>query len=61
MDLKSSAFRLWVHQIWLENCEERQIWRTGDPMTAQEYFGKFRWWLRREWRHQQRKQQSKRH
>jgi hypothetical protein len=52
MDLKPSAFRLWVHRVWIENCEERQTWRTGDVMTPQQYFGKFRWWLRREWRHQ---------
>jgi len=54
MDLKQSQFRLWVHQLWVQNCEERQIYRDGQAFSKQEYFARFRWWLRREWRHQQR-------
>jgi hypothetical protein len=47
-----SAFRMWVNNLWVENCEERQ--RYGDPqLNSQEYWQRFKWWLRREYRHRQ--------
>lgn len=58
--MKHSQFRHWVHNLWIDNCEERAVYHTGDRLTEQEYFAKFRWWLRREWRHQQQKQQRRR-
>ena len=45
-------FRNWVHNLWLDNCEERMLYYSGDKLTEQEYFQKFKWWLRREYRHQ---------
>jgi len=51
--MKSSEFRGWVHNLWIENCEERSIYQDGERMDEREYFQKFRWWLRREWRHRQ--------
>jgi len=49
--MKTSGFRGWVHNLWIENCEERMLYRDGDRMSEQEYWHRFRWWLRREWRH----------
>jgi len=53
------SFRNWVHNLWLENCEERQTYSVGVRLTEQEYFRRFKWWLRREWRHR-RQQEIKR-
>jgi len=45
-------FRHWVHNCWLDNCEERSMYSGGDWLTEREYFQRFKWWLRREYRHQ---------
>ena len=58
--MNSSGFRGWVHNLWIENCEERMLYHDGDRMSEQEYFRRFRWWLRREWRHQQQREQDRR-
>jgi hypothetical protein len=47
-----TEFRNWVHNLWLDNCEERVLYCDGDRLTEQEYFQRFKWWLRREYRHQ---------
>ena len=48
---KTSNFRLWVENIWRENCQERQDWH-DDNQTLAEYFARCKWWLRREFRFQ---------
>lgn len=57
--MKTSGFRGWVHNLWIENCEERILYHDGDRMTEQEYFHRFRWWLRREWRHRQQRERER--
>ena len=57
--MRHSPFRGWVHNLWIENCEERMLYASGDRMTEQEYWHRFRWWLRREWRHRQRREKKK--
>ena len=48
------SFRDWLKDLWYENCEERMQW--GNPkFTLSEYFKEYKWWLRREYRYQQRK------
>ena len=44
-------FRQWVHELWLQNCDEYLLVQ-GLPYTQTEYFHKYKWWLRREYRHQ---------
>ena len=51
-----TEFRNWVHNLWLDNCEERVLYCDGDRLSEQEYFQRFKWWLRREYRHQQQKE-----
>ena len=46
-----SAFRHWVHEIWLDNCDER-LTHGGDPYTMKEYWNKYKFWLKKEYRHQ---------
>lgn len=48
---KTSRFRLWVQNIWIDNSEEHQL--LGElPYSMQEYFNTYKWWLRREYRFQ---------
>jgi hypothetical protein len=47
------SFRRWLNDLWHENCEERATW--GDPtLSLKDYFHRYKWWLRREYRFQQR-------
>jgi len=48
----STAFRHWLRNIWLENCDEHRDF--GElPYSMQEYFHKYKYWLKREFKHQQ--------
>lgn len=44
-------FRQWVHELWLQNCDEylevHQL-----PYTQAQYFNMYKYWLKREYRHQ---------
>jgi len=52
-----SAFRLWINNIWMDNCEERICW--GESiLTSAEYFNKFKWMLKREFKHHQNKKDT---
>jgi hypothetical protein len=56
--MKWSSFRGWVHNLWVENCEEHlQDRRPKD--SEREYFNKYRWWLKREFKHQMMKERKK--
>ena len=51
---QAKPFRLWVQQVWYENCEEHLTYGE-DPYKLQEYWNKYKWWLKREYRHQRNK------
>lgn len=54
MDIKDpTRFRLWVQRIWMENCEER-LTVGEDPVTIKQYWNSYKYWLKREYRYQQR-------
>jgi hypothetical protein len=46
-----SRFRLWVNEVWRENCEERLTYHQ-DPATIKEYWNAYKYWLKREYKHQ---------
>lgn len=49
---KITPFRLWLHNIWLDNCAEHDGY--GElPFTKQEYWNRYKYWLRREYRFHQ--------
>jgi hypothetical protein len=53
MDIKpATAFRLWVQRIWMENCDER-LTVGEDPVTIKQYWNTYKYWLKREYQHQQ--------
>jgi len=53
-----SDFRSWVHQLWVENCDEH--FAHAEPrLDVTEYFQRYKFWLKREYQHQRRRQQQK--
>ena len=48
------TFRQWLQQQWYAHCLEIEDWPGRLPSyPLQEYFAKYKHWLRREYRHQQ--------
>jgi hypothetical protein len=47
------SFKDWLQDLWYENCEERMSWG-NTKLSLSEYFQQYKWWLRREYRFQQR-------
>jgi hypothetical protein len=45
-----TPFRNWVHNLWLENCEERRIYGSGPKLTLEEYFQQTKWWLKQQYK-----------
>lgn len=45
------GFRMWCQNKWYEHCDEVEQW-TGQRVKylSQEYFNKYKWWLKREFR-----------
>ena len=52
--MPDSNFRNWLRIIWQENCREQEE-HNELPYTLQEYWQRYRWWLRREYRFQNKK------
>ena len=45
------TFRQWCHEKWFEHCDEIESWTGHRPSyLSAEYFNKYKWWLRREFR-----------
>ena len=57
--MKRSSFRHWCQEKWYEHCEEIESW-TGQRVKylSQEYFEKYKWWLKREYKFQKDQQES---
>jgi hypothetical protein len=50
--MKQDPFRVWLQNLWYENKEEHEQY--GElPMPLEEYFNRYKYWLKREYRHQQ--------
>jgi hypothetical protein len=50
--MKQGPFRIWLHNLWMENKEEHA--QHGElPMPLEEYFQRYKWWLKREYKFQQ--------
>lgn len=50
------TFRQWCREKWYEHCDEIEAW-TGQRVLylSDSYFNKYKWWLRREYRAEMRK------
>lgn len=49
--IKDSHFRTWVRNLWFDNTSERLEYREL-PYSMEEYWEKYKWWLKREYRFQ---------
>lgn len=48
------TFRFWCREKWYEHIDEIiSIGGTEPTYTSQQYFNKYRWWLKREYQFQQ--------
>lgn len=54
---EDSNFRRWVRILWAENTIERQEYQDL-PYSINEYWNRYKWWLKREYRFQKSSQQS---
>lgn len=51
--LVSMNFRTWLQEMWMQYKDERLAWEGVEPTgTQQEYFNKYKYWLKREYKHQ---------
>lgn len=57
MTKNKERFRNWLRMIWLENCREHEEYREL-PYSLPEYWNRYKYWLKREYRHQQRNGQA---
>jgi hypothetical protein len=46
-------FRNWCREKWYEHVDELISYGLEPQLTAQEYFNRYKFWLKREYRHQQ--------
>jgi len=44
----ATAFRLWVMNMWQDNCAEHEAY-TQAPMPVAVYWRQYKWWLKREY------------
>lgn len=47
----TSLFRHWVNELWMENREERLLYGEK-PATITQYWQRYKYWLKREYKHQ---------
>lgn len=48
-------FRSWCREMWYEHKAEMEAYGQTLPYNAQEYFLKYKFWLKREFKHQRSK------
>lgn len=53
--MKTSKFRRWLHELWLQNCDEHMEYHER-PYTQQAYWNQYKYWLKREYRHRNREE-----
>jgi hypothetical protein len=50
--MKTTAFRVWLQQTYMEHKDEA-VGLGFEPCDANTYFRMYRYWLKREFKHQQ--------
>jgi hypothetical protein len=52
--INGMSFRRWLQEMWFNHLDELMTLGLPPPKYAlQEYFAKYKYWLKREYRHQQ--------
>jgi|APGre2960657468_1045069.scaffolds.fasta_scaffold31154_1 hypothetical protein len=57
MNKKDSHFRSWVRNLWYENRDEHNFFNQ-QGYSLEEYFNRYKYWLKREYQYQQRQQKN---
>lgn len=50
------TFRYWLREKWFEYLAECEAYREQPVLSVEVYFQKYKYWLKREYRHQKEKQ-----
>jgi hypothetical protein len=50
------TFRMWCQEKWFEHKDELDFYKQGSPYSAAEYFARYKYWLKREYKFQKEKQ-----
>lgn len=53
--MQNKSFRIWLYELWLHNCDEHRDYNEL-PFTQEEYFKRYKYWLKREYRFQMKEQ-----
>lgn len=48
------TFRFWCREKWFEYIDERGAYKQVADLNPTQYFQKYKYWLKREYQHQQR-------
>lgn len=51
--MKPHSFRMWCQEKWFEHKDELESYGQLVTDTSKQYFAKYKFWLKREYRHQQ--------
>ena len=54
-----TSFRSWVTDKWFEHKDECSVWKTEPLRDSNVYFQKYKWWLKREFKHHLKIEQEK--
>lgn len=46
---KETEFRLWLHQMWLANCDEHDFYGEK-PYSMSDYWHRYKWFLKGQYR-----------
>jgi hypothetical protein len=47
------TFRYWIQEMWMQHKDEyMELGMSIPEFSAQEYFSKYKYWLKREYKHQ---------
>lgn len=49
--MKNSNFRQWVMELWMRHKDERFYWNELTYLELQDYWNKYKWWIKREFRY----------
>ena len=50
-----SSFRHWVQEMWYDHIDELDGYNRLPQYSSKDYFNKYKFWLKREFQHQQKK------
>ena len=51
MTNKQIEFRSWLQNMWFNHKDELESYGQTLPYTSKQYFGRYKYWLKREFKH----------